>query len=168
MWAKQSCSSQTRMSSGPTPAFSYTALAADWVMPVPTMLIIDGGSKASGVSVVSAWARMLTSVRRPCCLAKRSETMIAAAPPQVGGQAIRRVITPSQTTWSAITSSVLTTFLNTASGLLAACRLALARIAAKVLIWVPYFSMCSLPAPPKSISAPGMPTPSGKAAEAAR
>ncbi|MNP75072.1 hypothetical protein D3C76_1720590 [compost metagenome] len=89
-------------------------------MPEPTISIIEGGSNASGVSVVMAWARIDTSVRRPWRLAKRSETMIAAAPPQVGGQAIRRVITPSQTTWSAITSSVLTTFLNTASGLLAA------------------------------------------------
>ncbi|MNC48006.1 hypothetical protein D3C75_971000 [compost metagenome] len=89
-------------------------------MPTPTTLINDGGSKASGVSVTSDCARMVTSVRRPCFLAKRSETIIAAAPPHVGGQAIRRVITPGKITWSAITSSVVMTFLNTASGLLAA------------------------------------------------
>ncbi|MCY1301177.1 hypothetical protein D9M70_507720 [compost metagenome] len=92
--------------------------------------------------------------------------MIAAAPPQVGGQAIRRVITPGQITWSFITSSVVTTFLNTDSGLLAAWRLALARIAAKVSIFVPYFCMCSLPAPPKNFRASGISRPSGKIAAA--
>ncbi|MCY1419665.1 hypothetical protein D9M71_352580 [compost metagenome] len=58
-------------------------------------------------------------------------------------------------TVSFITSSVVTTFLNSASGLLAAWRLALARIAAKVSIFVPYFCMCSRPAPPKVRSGPG-------------
>ncbi|MCY1187987.1 hypothetical protein D9M73_290340 [compost metagenome] len=63
---------------------------------------------------------MVTSVRRPCFFAKASDTMIAAAAPQVGGQAIRRVITPGKITWSAITSSVVMIFLKTDSGLLAA------------------------------------------------
>ncbi|MNZ39773.1 hypothetical protein D3C78_572720 [compost metagenome] len=68
--------------------------------------------------------------------------MLAAAP-QVGGQAIRRVSTPSHNIGAARTSSVLTTLRNTASGLLAAWRLALARILAKVSSRVPYFCMCA-------------------------
>ena len=39
--------------------------------------------------------------RRPCFLANASEQTIAAAAPQVGGQAIRRVITPGQITGDA-------------------------------------------------------------------
>ncbi|MNR33154.1 hypothetical protein D3C85_1508040 [compost metagenome] len=46
--------------------------------------------------------------------------------------------------------------MNRANGLLAAWRLALARIAAKVSIVVPYFCMCSRPAPPKPRSACGI------------
>ncbi|MCY1311062.1 hypothetical protein D9M70_613240 [compost metagenome] len=89
-------------------------------MSKPTTSIIERASRATGRSVVMDWARITTSVRRPCFLAKASEQMIAAAAPQVGGQAIRRVITPGQTTWSFITSSVVTTLRNIASGLLAA------------------------------------------------
>ncbi|MCY1184127.1 hypothetical protein D9M73_247960 [compost metagenome] len=70
--------------------------------------------------MVIDWARITTSLRRPCFLANASETTSAAAAPQVGGQAIRRVITPGHITVSFITSSVVTTFLNSASGLLAA------------------------------------------------
>ncbi|MNE61547.1 hypothetical protein D3C80_1567680 [compost metagenome] len=86
---------------------------------------------------------MTTSVRSPCFLAKASLQTTAAAAPQVGGQAIRRVMTPGQITWSFMTSSVLTTLRNIARGLLAAWRLALARMAAMVDSWVPYFCMCS-------------------------
>jgi len=50
----------------------------------------------------------------------------------VGGQAIKRVITPGSSTVSFMTSSVVTILRNSASGLLAAWRLALARTAAKV------------------------------------
>ncbi|MNQ89986.1 hypothetical protein D3C85_1053120 [compost metagenome] len=99
--------------------------------------------------MVIACARICTSLRRPCFFANFSDTISAAAAPQVGGQAIRRVITPGHITLSFITSSVLSTFLKIASGLAAACRLALARMAAKVCIFVPYFCMCSRPAPPK-------------------
>ncbi|MNO06057.1 hypothetical protein D3C81_2276730 [compost metagenome] len=67
-------------------------------MSKPTIWIIDFGSKEIAASVVMDWARMTTSVRRPCFLAKASEQTIAAAAPQVGGQAIRRVITPGQIT----------------------------------------------------------------------
>ncbi|MNG29735.1 hypothetical protein D3C84_1152210 [compost metagenome] len=89
-------------------------------MSKPTVWIIEAGSKEIPRSVVIDWARITTSVRRPCFLAKASEQMIAAAAPQVGGHAIRRVITPGQRTTSFITSSVVTTFLNNASGLFAA------------------------------------------------
>ncbi|MNL84139.1 hypothetical protein D3C87_2120080 [compost metagenome] len=50
------------------------------------------------MSVVIDWARITTSVRRPCFLAKASVQIMAAAAPHVGGQAIRRVITPGQIT----------------------------------------------------------------------
>src|SRR5262245_46644164 len=101
-------------------------------MSKPTTLIIDRSEKAAELSVVMAWARMRTSAFRPCFLAKASEQMMAAAAPQVGGQAIRRVITPGHKVGAAITSSGVTTLRNTASGFLAAWRLALARIFAKV------------------------------------
>jgi hypothetical protein len=94
--------------------------------------------EGAGRSVVIAWARMRTLRSSPCRLAKASEQTMAAAAPQVGGQAIRRVITPGHIIGEAITSSVVTTLRNSASGLLAACRLALARILAKVSIGVPY------------------------------
>ncbi|MNI41386.1 hypothetical protein D3C73_956370 [compost metagenome] len=106
-------------------------------MSKPTTSIIERVSKQIGLSVVSDCARITTSVRRPCFLAKASEQMIAAAAPHVGGQAIRRVITPGHITMSFMTSSVVTTLRNSASGLLAAWRLALARIAAKASIEVP-------------------------------
>ncbi|MNJ71777.1 hypothetical protein D3C77_683580 [compost metagenome] len=67
-------------------------------------------------------------------------------------------MTPGHMTLSFITSSVLTMFLNSANGLLAAWRLALARIAAKVSMRVPYFCMCSRPAPPKVFRARGRST----------
>ncbi|MNV97310.1 hypothetical protein D3C71_1924150 [compost metagenome] len=101
-------------------------------MCVPTQLSIDGGSKDCTGSVAMACARICTSVRSPCFFAKRSDTSSAAAPPQVGGQAIKRVITPGSSTVSFMTSSVVTILRNSASGLLAAWRLALARTAAKV------------------------------------
>ncbi|MNN86179.1 hypothetical protein D3C81_2035590 [compost metagenome] len=89
-------------------------------MCAPTKPIMVFGSNDSTGSVTSDWARIATSVRRPCFLANAGEQMIAAAAPQVGGHAIMRVITPSHINWSFITSSVLTIFLNKASGLLAA------------------------------------------------
>jgi hypothetical protein len=54
-----------------------------------------------------------------------------------------------------MTSSAVTTLRNSAIGLFAACRLALARILAKVSIVVPYFAMCAMPAPPKYRNASG-------------
>ena len=66
---------------------------------------------------------------------------MAAAAPQVGGQAIRRVITPGQTTWSFITSSADNSLRKIASGLFLACRLAFARIFAKTSNGTPYFFM---------------------------
>ncbi|MCY1543090.1 hypothetical protein D9M68_788850 [compost metagenome] len=81
---------------------------------------------------------------------------MTAAAPQVGGQAMERVITPGHITFSAITSSTLTTFRNTAFGFFAAWRLALARMAAKVSIFVPYFFMCVRPAPPNRRRARGI------------
>ncbi|MCY1442247.1 hypothetical protein D9M71_586090 [compost metagenome] len=89
-------------------------------MSKPTTSIIERASWHTGLSVVSDWARITTSVRRLCFLANASEQMIAAAAPQVGGQAIRRVITPGQIGLSFITSSVVTTLRNSANGLLAA------------------------------------------------
>ncbi|MCY1295731.1 hypothetical protein D9M68_366940 [compost metagenome] len=83
---------------------------------------------------------MITSVRRPCFLAKASEQMIAAAAPQVGGQHCRRV-SGSKIIGEAMTSSVLTTLRNTASGLRAACWLALTRIFAKTSRLMPYSCM---------------------------
>ena len=73
----------------------------------------------------------------------------AAAAPHVGGQAMRRVITPGISSGAASTSSAVTSWRSTASGLRAACRLALARIFANVASGVPYRRMCARPAPPK-------------------
>ena len=70
-------------------------------------------------------------MRGRACWRILSDTSTAAAAPQVGGQAIRRVITPGQITWASITSSVVTSLRNSASGLFSAWRLALARILAK-------------------------------------
>ncbi len=103
----------------------------------------------SGRSVVIAWAAMNTSARRPWRLAKDSETSTAAAAPQVGGQAIRRVITPGQSIGAFITSFTLSSLRSSASGLRAACRLAFARTFANDSSGVPYLSMWRLPAPPK-------------------
>ncbi|MNN23552.1 hypothetical protein D3C81_1369560 [compost metagenome] len=96
-----------------------------------------------------AWALMHTSPFRPCFFRNSSEQRIAAPAPQVGGQAIRRVITPGQIIGEFITSSALTTLRNSAIGLCAAWRLALARILAKVSRRVPNSCMCAWPAPPK-------------------
>ena len=71
---------------------------------------------------------MRTLRSRPWRWAKSAEQTIAAADPQVGGQAINRVITPGQIAAEAITSSSVTTVRNKASGLFAACRLALAQV----------------------------------------
>ena len=49
----------------------------------------------------------------------------------------------------AMTCSTLTSLRKSATGFLAAWRLALTRIFAKVSARVPYFSMCAMPAPPK-------------------
>ena len=106
-------------------------------------------AKVEGVSVVIACARIATSALTPWRLAKLSDISTAAAPPQVGGQAINLVITPGHMTWSFKTSSALTSLRNIASGLFLACRLALARILAKASSFVPYFFMCARPAPPK-------------------
>ena len=131
------------------PAASYTLLAASRAMSKPTTCIMSPAPKVDAVSVVIAWARMRTSLRKPCWSANFSETRIAAAPPQVGGQAISRVITPGQITWSFMTSSAVTSLRNSASGLFLACRLALARTFAKEDSGVPYFFMWLRPAPPK-------------------
>src|ERR1700722_10202511 len=79
-----------------------------------------------------ACAAMRTPVRRPRFFANASDVKIAAAAPQVGGQATRRVMTPGQTTLSLITSSAVTSLRKMASGLFLACRLAFARTLAKV------------------------------------
>ena len=94
-------------------------------------------SKVTGRSVIIDWARIRTFVRRPCRRAKSSDTRIAAAPPQVGGQAISRVSTPGQIVGELSTSSSDTTLRKSASGLFAACRLALARTLANVSSFVP-------------------------------
>ena len=106
-------------------------------------------AKVEGPSVVIACARIETLRSSPCRSAKRSETSTAAAAPQVGGQAIRRVITPGQITWSASTSSAVTSLRNTALGFFAAWREALARILAKLASGVPCLAMWLSPAPPK-------------------
>src|ERR1700722_4472153 len=95
--------------------------------------------KVDGVSVVIACAAMRTCLLRPYWSANLSETRIAAAPPQVGGHAINRVITPGQITWSFITSSGVSSLRNSASGLFLAWRLALARTLANDVSGVPYF-----------------------------
>jgi hypothetical protein len=96
-----------------------------------------------------AWAAMWTSRRRPWRFAKARPSQHAAAAPQVGGQAISRVITPGQITGRPARPASLTSLRNSASGLLAAWRLALARMRAKADSGVPYFFMCARPAPPK-------------------
>ncbi len=106
-------------------------------------------SKVMARSVVMACALMRTLRSRPWRSAKRGEQTMAAAAPQVGGQAMSRVITPGHMTGAAITSSSVTTVRNSATGLFDAWRLALARIFAKVDICVPYCCMCASPAPPK-------------------
>ncbi|MNS70185.1 hypothetical protein D3C72_1035260 [compost metagenome] len=68
-------------------------------------------------------------------------------------------MTPGHITFSAITSSGVTTVRNTAIGLLAAWRLALARILAKASTGVPKRFMWSRPAAPNSCRAGA--TPSG-------
>ena len=67
-------------------------------MSKPTTRIMSSASNVEGVSVVIACAAIRTSLRKPCRLANFSETSTAAAPPQVGGHAISRVITPGQIT----------------------------------------------------------------------
>ena len=109
---------------------------------------VDLGGGRLG-QVVIACAAMRTAGDSPCRRAKASETRIAAAAPQVGGQAISRVITPGISTGDASTSSTETSLRNSASGLCTAWRLALARIRANVSSRVPYFFMCEIPAPPK-------------------
>ena len=64
-------------------------------------------------------------------------TMVAAAP-QVGGQAMSRVITPGQMAGEFITSSSVSSWRKSAIGLLTAWRLALARTLAKVDSGAPY------------------------------
>src|SRR6267142_261907 len=102
-------------------------------------------SSVIGVSVVIACATMRTLGLRLWRLAKSRETTMAAAAPQVGGQAIGLVITPGQTTGDSRTCSVVITLRKTDSGLLAAWRLALARTFAKSASVVPYFCMCARP-----------------------
>ena len=58
LWAKQSCSSITVMSSGPMPACSYTCRAASRAMPQPTTSIMSRASNVLGRSVVIACAAM--------------------------------------------------------------------------------------------------------------
>ena len=106
-------------------------------------------SKVPGVSVVMACARMKTSVRKSLPRAKSSLIRMAAAAPQVGGQAIKRVSTPGHSADAFSTSSGVSSLRSRASGLRAACRLALARMAAKASSGVPCFFMCARPAPPK-------------------
>ena len=127
-------------------------------MPQPTTSRMSRASNVSGRSVVSACARIATVASSPRRRAKSGVHTTAAAAPQVGGHAIRRVITPGQIAGDASTSSSVTTVRNSASGLFAACRLALARIFAKVESFVPYCFMCARPAPPKYFSANGTPS----------
>src|SRR5437016_90178 len=115
----------------------------------PTTSRISRASKETGRSVVIACALILTSARTPCLAAKGAEHRTAAAAPQVGGQAISLVITPGHKIGEFITSASLTTLRNRAKGLLAAWRLAFARILAKVDSLVPYSCICARPAPPK-------------------
>ena len=70
--------------------------------------------------MVIAWAAIDTFVDSPCRRANASDTRIAAAAPQVGGQAINRVMTPAMIIGDAITSSTETSLRNSASGLLVA------------------------------------------------
>src|SRR6476659_7885156 len=76
----------------------------------PTTRIISSVSNVEEKSVTMTWAAIRTSARRPCFFANASDVKIAAAAPQVGGQAIRRVMTPGQTTLSFITSSAVTSY----------------------------------------------------------
>src|SRR3990167_891350 len=106
-------------------------------------------------SVVMACARILTERDNPWRWANSPEQTMAAAAPQVGGQAISRVITPGHIMGEAMTSSVVTVALKTARGFFAAWRLALALILAKVSSFVPKRLMCSMPAAPKIRNAMG-------------
>jgi hypothetical protein len=75
-------------------------------------------SKVTGRSVVIACARMRTLRSSPWRCAKSSEQTTAAAAPQVGGQAIRRVITPGHIIGRGQHLLLVTTLRNSASGLL--------------------------------------------------
>lgn len=103
----------------------------------------------SGPSVGIACAAIATRLSRQRRNAKSREHSTAAAAPQVGGQAIRRVIPPSRSTSSAITFSRASTVRSTALGLRAAWRLDFVRMLAKVFSRVPWQRMCSRPAPLK-------------------
>ncbi|EXI65890.1 MAG: hypothetical protein AW08_02915 [Candidatus Accumulibacter adjunctus] len=119
-------------------------------MSAPTSASMLRWSKVPGRSVVIACAAMKTRRSRLRRAAKSGETRIAAAAPQVGGQAISRVMPASaQISGAARTSSSLTTLRNSAPGLCAACRLALARTRAKSFAVAPWRCMYSTPAPPK-------------------
>ena len=149
------------------PAASNTRRAASRLMSEPTTCIMSPAPKVEGVSVVIAWAAMRTPAWSPCSRAYRSDTRTAAAPPQVGGHAINRVITPGHSTLSFSTSSAVSSVRNTALSLCLAWRLALARTSAKARRGVPYFAMWLSPAPPNCRSASGTPGASTRASAAA-
>ena len=140
-FAKIRAKASRHASNNPVALFR-TVVTEDEVMAAPVMW--------PGVMTrLMACALIRTLRSSPWRSAKRAEHTMAAAAPQVGGQAISRVITPGQITWSFMTSSALTSLRNSASGLFLAWRLALARTFANEVSGVPYFFMWLRPAPPK-------------------
>ena len=114
------------------PAAAYTLAAAAAAMSAPTSLRMSWLAKVDSPSLVMAWAAMTTRRSRPWRRTKSSLQMMAAAAPQVGGQHCSRV-SGSNTVGEASTSSSVTVWRNTASGLRAACWRALTDMRAKVL-----------------------------------
>src|SRR3990172_746706 len=76
---KQSCSSITSTSSGPTPAASKTLRAASCDISKPTVFLMSDSWKLPARSVVIAWAAIRTRASSPRFFAKDSETTSAAA-----------------------------------------------------------------------------------------
>ena len=74
------------------------------------------------MSVVIAWRGDAHAAVQAMPAREVFEQTIAAAAPQVGGQAMQAGQTRPNTVGEAITSSSVTTLRNTASGLCAACR----------------------------------------------
>ena len=94
--------------------FVDACFAASRAMSKPTTCIMSLALEGrGGVGRHRLRARCARRVRRPCCLRELLGHQHRRAAPQVGGQAIRRVITPGQITWSFITSSAVTSLRNT-------------------------------------------------------